>query len=371
MDDGLPGWRPADGSGRFPSRFEAPAPEEPPGRPPTPWRPLLAGALSLLLVGVLIGVSYVTWFRPSAADPDVTVKASQQATQEMRSATPHEIVTAYFDALAQGDIERALAMGELGGTGSEALVTPAAYAVTRQLSPLSDLHIHTEDPAATELEVSYTLGDQRIDTSVRTVRLDTGEYRMARTTVPVQIQVPGGDNVPLLVNGQSVPQNRTFELVPGRYQLATGLQLIAYPEASAFTINSLARADETVLTVSPQLTEVGRDALLAAAKASLRRCINSHQVAPEGCPNRMQVNRPVVASSIAWELIGDPWRSGTPTLDPADQSVAVLTVRVRARLSVDYTDGSSSPGQEIDTAVQVRASMLADDPASVIVTWDA
>lgn len=370
MGDERQGWQPAAPPSQFPDRFEAPRPDDEPRSRPLPWRPLLLGMVAVVLCGIAFGAAYVVWFRPTAADPDVTVKPSAGATQQVTTATPHEIVTAYFTALAEGDIERALAMGEPGGAGSGALVTPKVYAVTRELSPIGNLQIHTEDPTATELDISYTLGDQVVETSVRTVRLDTGEYRLARTSVPVQIQVPGGDELPLIVNGQPVPQNQTFELVPGRYELSTGMTLIAYPEANNFTINSLARADETILTINPQLTEQGRTAFMSAARASLSRCLAQQQVAPAGCPNRMQVSRPVVPSSIAWELLNDPWSDATVTLSPEDQSVAVLTVSIRARLSVDYTDGSRSPGQTINKTAQVRASMLSDSPRSIDVTWD-
>ncbi|NHB84139.1 hypothetical protein G7085_04475 [Tessaracoccus sp. HDW20] len=118
-------------------------------------------------------------------------KPTAAATNRVLAQTPQEIVTEYFQALADGDIGRALAMGPRGGNGSERLLTPAAFAATRELSRINGLEILTTDPEATRVQVRYRIGDSPVKAEIALERLDTGEYQLKRTTVPIQLDVPG------------------------------------------------------------------------------------------------------------------------------------------------------------------------------------
>ncbi|WGT47847.1 hypothetical protein [Tessaracoccus lacteus] len=352
------------------SRFVAPDLAEAGVKPPLPWRRLSWVFAIVVAVGIVAGFAYVTWFRNVEKDAEVAVIVDSVDPAQVAAQTPQDIVRDYFAALADGDIAKALTMGPRGGTGSEALLTPEVYAVTAALTPISDVEILTTDPAATEVDVRYRLGDSQVDTAVRITRLDTGEYRLTRTTVPVQFQITGSDNLPLIINGATVAQGQTFEVVPGRYELSTGRTLLEYPESSAIEIQTLARPDLTRHPASPQLTDLGRTALMSAARESLDRCLAQQSLAPTGCPFGLSSDKAVVPSSIHWTLLNDPWADTTPSLSADDQSIAVLTIGLRLQLSVDYADGTRSPGQEFSDTVQATANMLGETSSDVAIFWE-
>ena len=302
--------------GPRPKPFRRPEIEEERVRAKFPVKGLLMGLAFLLAVGITVGVVYVTVIRKPVSDPNVSVKATATVSEQAQAATPQETVQAYFDALIAGDIQRALSLGDTGGTGQPTLITPDAFARTRELAPITNFEIHTDDPTATDVEVSYDLEGKRETTSVKLIRLETGNYQMARTTVSVQLQLLGGQNLPVFVNGQRVDPEVPLEVVPGRYELSTGLPYISFPETNNLTIRSLAYTDTTIVAVSPQLTDEGRDQLMQAARRSLTDCLATKEVQPVGCPFGIRVNRAFNRDTVVWTLRDDPWKGVTPRSAP-------------------------------------------------------
>lgn len=351
------------------SRFEAPVIEEERQRRPFPVKGLLATLVGVLVIGIVAGFVYVNYVREVAPDPDVAVQASGSQSVEPIQ-TPQQVVVEYFNALQSGDIERAMALGDRGGTGLGTLITPQAYARTRELSPIGNLKILTDDPAAVEVRVSYTVGDEPVDAAIRLIRLDDGSYRMARTTVTVQLQVVGGQNLPMKINGQDVDHTQQLEVVPGSYELDSGLPFIAYPANNNFRINSLSRADPQLLTVNPQLTEAGRSTLMDNARRSLDRCIAQKELTPTGCPNGIIAGQSVNQSTIDWQLLNDPWGRVTPTLSSEDQSIALMSVGLHTNVAFTYSNGDRSTNNPHQETVRVRANMLGRTADDVVVVWE-
>lgn len=351
------------------SRFEAPVIEEERGKRPFPVKGLLATLVGIMVVGIIAGFVYVNYVREVKPDPNVAVQASGSQSVEPIQ-TPQEVVVEYFKALEAGDIDRAMALGERGGTGLGTLLTPEAYAKTREISPIGNLKVLTDDPTAVEVRVSYTVGEEPVEAAVRLVRLDDGSYRMARTTVTVQLQVVGGQNLPMKINGQSVDHTQLLEVVPGRYELESGLPFIAYPANNNFPINSLSRADPQLLTVNPQLTEIGRSTLMAKARQSLDRCLAQKELTPTGCPNGIIAGQSVNQSTIDWQLLNDPWGRVTPTLSSEDQSIALMSVGLHTNVSFTYANGDRSTSNPYQETVRVRANMLGLTADDVAVVWE-
>lgn len=350
------------------SRFEAPPVEEQRAGRRFPLRGLLYGLIGVLVIGVVAGFVYVNFFRETEDGPGVLLQPTESASQLVVARTPQDVVTEYFSALAEGDVDRALALGERGSGGLGTLLTAEAYARTRELAPIGDVEILTDDPTATEVRVRYTMGGTPVESSVRLTRQGSEGYSLASTTVARQFQFVGGENVPVFVNGVRVDPVQPLELLPGRYELTTGLPFITYPAENGFTIDSLAQRD-LPQPVTPELTDEGRAEFMREARASLDRCLASTEISPTGCPFSMTADSPVVPGSPNWSLLNDPWEGVTPTLNADDQSQAIMTVNLATRLTLDYTDGSTGGNNDQNWTVQATANMLAEEPDEVHVTW--
>ncbi len=352
------------------TRFERPAAAEDTGEAKRlPIRGLLAVAVGVLVLGILAGTLWVSLFREVPVDDDTIVKTSQNPGVEIL--TPQRVVRGYLDALAAGDIVKALTYGPRGGEGSQVLLSATAHDAMPPESRPSNIAILTEDPLATEVDVTYTLAGQNVATAMRVVRQDNGSYEMARTTVTIQMEMVGGDNLPTFINGSAVDPSLLMEVVPGTYAPSTGLPFVAFPVSSSIGIVSLAYTDTAVFTMNPELTLAGRTALLKQAKASLKRCIAVRELTPTGCPNAIAAPKPVVPGSVRWELTDEDtlWSSFSPTLSSSDQSVAVAAVNLGLRVSMDYTNGQSSGVNDPSSTVALRATMLGTDANSVTVIW--
>lgn len=355
------------------SRFATPEPSDSgagTGRK-LPVRALLVLAVGVLVLGVASGVVWVSINRDTSVDPETVVQVSESAGTKAR--TPQETVQGYLDALADGDIDEALSYGpEPSEDGrSHALLTPAALNVMPEEARPSDIRVLTDDPLATEVEVTYDLAGETISKPLRLTRLDTGSYQLERTTVAIQLEVTGGDNLPVFVNGVEVDHRVPLEVVPGTYIPSTGRPFVEFLDTAPFSIRSLARDEVTDVLVNPELTEPGRAALLAAAQQSLERCIASSELAPTGCPNAIRAPQPVVPGSVRWEVRNaNMWSSFEPMLSPRDQTVAVATVPLDLVVTMDYKDGGNNGGDRVERNVAVSATMLGADTSSVTVSWD-
>ena len=353
------------------SRFETPGADGSPGdarrRPSV--RTLVVVAAATILLGVLGGAVWVGLQRDPAVDDQTIVKVSQSPGAEIRS--PQDAVRGYLEALSTGDIEEALTFGPSPGAGSGVLLTQQAHAGMPESSWPSEIDVITQDPLATEVDVTYMLAGKPVSTTMRVTRDDAGSYALEQTTVEIQLEVAGGDNLPTLINGTVVDNRLAMRVVPGTYAPTTELSFLAFPESSLITISSLSYSDIPVYLVNPELTNEGTTALFEAARASLDRCLASTELQPAGCPNAIRAPKPVVPGSVQWTLQNRAtlWQSVTPTLTAADQSVVVATVPLELRVTMDYTDGTSG-SKDDPRSVSIRASMLGGEGSPVTVAWE-
>lgn len=352
------------------SRFDAPQPSEAPGnatrRPGLPV--LVVVAVAAILLGVLGGAAWVGLQRDTAVDDETLVKVSQSPGAEVRS--PQDTVRGYLEALSTGDIKEALTFGPSPGTGSDVLLTQQSHAGMPESSRPSEISIITQDPLANEVEVTYTLANAPVSTTMRVTRDDTGSYSLEQTTVEIQLEVAGGDNVPTFINGVEVDNRLAMKVVPGTYTPTTELPFLAFPASQPITISSLSYTNPVYL-INPELTNEGTTALFDAARASLDGCLASKALQPKGCPNAISAPKSVVAGSVEWTLKNRDtlWQSVKPTLAAADQSVVVATVPLDLRVRMKYTDGTSGSAKD-DRSVSIRATMLGSAGSPVIVTWE-
>ncbi len=353
------------------ARFVAPelTPQDTPTRR-LPLRPLLILAVLMLSLGVLGGLLWVNVFRTVGVDEKTTVTPS--AGSQEKILTPQETVRGYLEALEAGDARKALTFGpEPPGIDSLAMVRQSGYDAMPATSRPSDIRILTEDPLATEIRVQYSLAGKPVSTSMRVVRQDNDSYLMERVTVTIQLQVVGSEKLPVQLNGVAIRPTDPIAVFPGTYTPSTGLPLVAFQDSELITIASLNYTDTVVFLINPVLTPAGRDGFERATRASLDRCIASGELAPTGCPNAILAPRPVLANSVRWEVLdpGSVWENFTPTLSPTDQTMAVATLSMQLRVSMDYKDGQSSGNKDSNLNIAVSANMMGENAASINVVW--
>lgn len=353
------------------SRFVPPPPAEGPRRRAGfPLRALITVLAVTIMLGAALGVVYVQFFRsPGIGSDDVIVQPTATTSEQAGHATPQEVVVGYLQALADGDITEALRHGQRVGAGSAALLTPEAYANMPTTSRPSNIEILTSDPGATEIAVRYTLDGEVVERSYRTVRQADDTYLLDKDSITATWQIPGGSNLPLFVNGVEVDHTQPLQLVPGTYELSTGLDFIAFPSSSRVTIQSLSYDTDPVFPLNPELTEAGRSAFQAQARESLAGCLAMRSLDPDGCPNSVKVSQSVDPSSISWQLHNDPWRNFAATLDGADQSQATASVELSMSVTMNYSSGLSAGTTPVNTTVRLSANMLGGNPDNIHITW--
>lgn len=355
------------------SRFEPPPPEEGPRESrPFPLKTVAAVLVITLVIGAVLGIVYVRFLRvPGTGGPDVIVQPTANASEHAGAASPQEVVEGYLQALSEGDITEALRHGQRAGSGSTALLTPEAYANMPVESRPSNIEILPTETSATEVSVRYTLDGELVEQTYRTVRQSDDTYLLDKDSITATWQVPAGGNLPVFINGIEVDHTQPLQLVPGTYELTTGLDFIAFPTSSRVTIQSLAYDADPVFPLNPELTDEGRAAFLEQARASLNRCLATQSLDPDGCPNSVRVSQQVDPSSIVWELNNDPWSGFTATLDGADQSRATASVSLSMSVTMDYATGLSAGTTPINTTVRLGANLLGNDPETIQVVWDS
>lgn len=353
------------------SRYEAPVIEEERSRGPFPWKIVVWVFTVVLVLAVAAGAFYVLVLRTPDVDERTIVKPSGSASAG-NIRTPQAAVSEYLHALADGNIDKALSLGQRGGdeTSTMVLLSRKAHAAMREKAPIEDIKILTTDNKASEVEVSYKLAGQPVRTSIPVVLDDRGSYELERTTVTVVIELVQADALPLKVNGVEVPKVQPIEVVPGVYHLSTDLPFIQYPSDNSFTIGSLQFAEQTSLPATPALTSAGSDAFRSALRRSLEQCVVMQAPSPKGCPQGVRPAKPIKPGSIRWSLVGNPMVGTQPSLSTDDLSIGVVTLDMTFNLAFEYADGTNPGTQELKVTARASANMLAENPDDVAITWN-
>ena len=353
---GLPVDQPAAG------RFAAPAEKARVARrtKPTIW---VLSIVTLILLGL---ASYVVWDRnrPVSVSPDIVVPSSAQASAP-RVARGDLAVKGYLEALAAGDITKAISYGPVGG-GSRALLVPDALKASLAVSPITNINVTAADATASTIHASYQLGTQAVVSDFRVEKLDDGNWQLASSTATVRLGAKRTDNVPLVINGQTIGPVVELELVPGTYTMTTGLAYLAYQSSTKITVNDLSYS-KPISELPIDVTSEGKDALIQATQASLAACIDYQQLSPPNCPLVEPTKSPVVNSTIKRELIvADPVSGAAWVVDSSNASVASALISVHYRISATYQDGGTTGWTSYDQSWTARADATKQ---ALSITW--
>ncbi|MGA4508823.1 hypothetical protein ACQB6R_11625 [Propionibacteriaceae bacterium G1746] len=348
-------------------RFVAPPEQRTRQRQPLPVKKVLGWGLAVVLLAVVAGVGYVTFFRKPAVDPNVHVPVS--TTAQVQVLRGDEVVRQYLQALAAGDVAKARSLGPLGGSGSTALISRQAFAASLKAAPITDIVVPTTDENATDIPATYKIGGKEYTARFRVKKVESGTWTMERTTVTFRMRGTSVDNVPLIVNGVRIDWETPLELFPGYYPVSTGLPFVAYNSSDALTVVNLGYTDITDHPVTPVLTEPGLTAFKQAVNASLDMCVSRKELSPANCPMGFQSSRPVVPSSVVWQKANDPVSTAKPGLVATDQSKVEALLTPHFTLSLTFTDQGRLNNSPIESRAIATAVMTVGDASAIKVEW--
>lgn len=356
---GLPLDQPAAG------RFAAPAEKTRVARRrrPTIW------VVSTAIVVLLGLASYYVWDhnRPVAVSSDIVVPTSAAASAP-KVARGDLAVKGYLEALAAGDIDKAVSYGPVGG-GSRALLVPDALKASLAAAPITNINVTAADATASTIHASYQLGTQAVVSDFKVAKKDDGNWQLAASTTTVRLPAKRTDNVPLIINGQTIGPVVELELVPGSYTMTTGLPYLAYQSSTKITVNDLSYT-KPISELPVDVTAEGKDALVQAAQASLAACIDYQQLSPPNCPLAEPTNKPVVPQTIKRDMVvGDPIGNAQWVVDSSNASVASALIEVRYKISATFTDGSRTAGTMYDQSWTARADATKTRASDLSIQW--
>jgi len=356
---GLPVDQPAAG------RFTAPAEKTRVARRkrPTVW---VLGTVGVVLLGLL---AYVVWDqnRPVAVSPDIIVPSSAEASAP-KVARGDLAVKGYLEALAAGDIDKAISYGPVGG-GSHALLVPDALKASLAAAPITNINVTAADATASTIHASYQLGTQAVVSDFHVVKKDDGNWQLAASTTTVRLSAKRTDNVPLVINGQTIGPVVELELVPGTYTMATGLPYLDYQSTTKITVNDL-NYTKPIAELPIDVTPEGRTALVQAAQASLAACVDYQQLSPPNCPMVEPTTRSVISSTIKRELIvPDPVSGAQWVVDSSNAAVASALIPVHYRIFAMYDATNSTGWPEYNQSWTARADATKSRAADLSIQW--
>ncbi len=346
-------------------RFAAPAEKV---RPPHRRRPTV-WVLGTAIVALLGLVGYVIWDqnRPVSVSAEIVVPSSAQASAP--KVTRGDLaVKGYLEALAAGDIDKAISYGPVGG-GSRVLLVPDALKASLAAAPITNINVTPAEATDSTIHASYQLGTQAVVSDYKVVKRDDGNWQLASSTTTVRLSAKRSDSVPLIINGQTIGPVVELELVPGTYTMGTGLPYLAYQSTTKITVNDLSYA-KAISELPVDVTAEGKSALIQAAQASLAACMDTQRLSPPNCPIIEPTNRPVIASTIRREMVvPDPVSGAQWVVDSSNAAVASALIQVHYRFFASFDANTTTAGTEYNQSWTARADATKSRSADLNIQW--
>ncbi|GAB3715563.1 hypothetical protein [Mariniluteicoccus flavus] len=309
------------------SRFAPGAAPPPPAPPPPPkrsMRPVIlgVGAIAVIALAVVVALAITLGNAPKKGPNS--------------NARPSDAALAFLDAVASGDAAKALSL-QTHQPADRLLLTDESLAASRRVAPITDIAVVTDTETVTE--VSYRLGSETKRALFKPVRQPDGTWRIERGTTTLQINRRKG--LPVLVDGVEIDKTEV-EIFPGAHGVTTGKRYVAYAEPTFTAADGQAFPR---LAPAPRITEEGRTAFLAAAKAALDACVQQKSIDPPDCPQHVGTApdlRPDL-NTLRWRLEGpNPADGLQPRISGSDDTIAEAGFTVDMSIVVKVTQGKTS-----------------------------
>ena len=229
--------------------------------------------------------------------------------------SPKAAAAPYLDALAHGDVARAVKLGSIDT--SSPLVTRSAYAATKDRITAFGLKTLETNATTATVSVRYTQAGSMHTSSLSLKKVGTDllffpKWKLAPVTLPtVRVSIDGPANAPVEVNGArlSVHGDAELDALPGRYDVKLGDSDDFEAQGDSVTVTSLTSVANSTNAVSlkAELTDTGMKAAATAVDDWVDACIAQATYEPEGCSFRL-INpyQDIQLSDQKWTLVTRP-----------------------------------------------------------------
>ncbi|MFT4296915.1 MAG: hypothetical protein QM582_16040 [Micropruina sp.] len=351
MTSQVPEDTPDDGSTPEPTgdadeQATAPAPHRP--RPRARW---IAALAFIVLAGLIAGIAWL--LRP------------QPASTSVPAATPQQAVSGYLDALVAADAPRALEYA-LNRPTDTTLLTREMLEASHREAKLTVVNVPVvEGNETVTVPAEVRFGDAPATIAFSVTKTEAG-WRLGQVTSTID-PGPLPSELGATINGRPLTDPEHLEVFPGVYVFGEKLPTITL-DGGRVTVQAV--GEDVRAGLQPVLTAAGKKQASKVAATALKRCLAQKSAAPKDCPNSVAVEKgqKLDTTSIRWNLVGDPWKNATYTLDVADPTHARgatrLTFRFRSSLTQNgekYTVDQTLPA--VDVRYQVSVTNAKDPVA--------
>ncbi|MGL6236346.1 MAG: tat pathway signal sequence [Segniliparus sp.] len=334
---------------------------------PPPERSRRALVLALAAAGAIVLIIAAVW-----AVSVFAVGPSSQKPPQTGGKTPEEAVRLYFDALAQDNPEKALALG-LDHPVSKEFLTADVLKRQQDLAKVSGTRITGTTPGnqpdVVNVSVSVAFGDA-VSEDVLVVRKTPEGWKLAHSTVTLQPSAPTGGGRALeflTLFGKPAGNVKAIDVFPGTLEVGSinkNIELV--PERDKELLGQLYQGSDPNWLINGQISQIGHDAVVQAMQAKLEACEQSSDLAGQGCPNKLN-NAQASPGTARW----------TETENYADQDpdiavdfatmTAKVTVTLHWTFAVQLVGGGNGNGQFPTEPRDFTGSAdLARDPLEVV-----
>jgi hypothetical protein len=281
-----------------------------------------------------------------------------------------QVVTAYLQAIAQGDSPGALALTREQPTDvtwldAEFLQEAVAAQPLTKISAVAAVGQGSDTRQL--ISAQYELGGTPI-TGWYFVDLVEGEWLLERATSTIDLSSVDPKQSGLRLNGRLVTQDKVT-LFPGIYQLSLDNEWIAVSEDRI--VVDAPSAGPGSFSSSPVLTEAGSKAVVAAVKKHLKTCLNAGSVSPPDCGFSLKVVHPedptrqVVMAEAKWTVTaGEEELTGLkPTLEVGHPLLTKNYVNVELQFAGVDTEDYQWAGEGV---IRMVSANLAGEEVTVV-----
>ncbi|SDS45554.1 hypothetical protein SAMN04488543_1763 [Friedmanniella luteola] len=272
-----------------------------------------AGVAFLLVVGITIAALR------GGDDEPVATGSGGSSSEPAEAAKPSDAVRGFLEAVAASDGEKAASFLKTPPADTTFMTRPVLEA-SAKAAPLTGIDVpEVTDEYASRVTTRYNLGERAVVEEF-SVSETGGLWQITRGASEFDLSYQRDETLPLLINGVELEQD-VVSLLPGTYAFTTSSTWVSYGDKATLTLTG--PSDYTSPRLTPTLTKDAKAAFVKTTKAALDKCLDQHELAPSGCPNRLQLRdgQKVDEKTVRWSLTNDPFKNARVTLDHQDPSV--------------------------------------------------
>lgn len=288
----------------------------------------------------------------------------QPPASSVPSTTPQEAVAGYLNALVEADANRALEYA-LNRPTDTTLLTDEVLKASHKTAKLAVVNVpEVEGRTMVTVPAQVTLDGEPATINFSVSETEVG-WRLGQVTSTID---PGTlpTSLETSLNGVRLTAPAHIEVFPGIYVFDQDLPQLKL-EGNRVAVTAV--GEDIPAGLHAVLTSAGEKAANKIAAAALKKCLAKKDPNPDGCPNSVAVdkNQKIDTKSIRWNLVGDPWKTATYTVDATDPTQIRGATTLKLRFRCTLTEGGEKYTVDQTNSVKVRYALTVTDAKEPVV----